>query len=88
MDTGGERVASIGLRAERDCLQLTYRIRTGEEEWQDIDESVRIVRVPCRYGGARPYFICPGVVNGRVCGRRAAKLYLAGRYSCAGTAID
>ena len=26
--------------------------------------TVRIVRVPCRFGGTRPYFICPGVVNG------------------------
>jgi hypothetical protein len=47
-------------------------------EWQDVD--VRIVRIPCRFGGARPYFICPGVVNGITCGRRVAKLHGAGRY--------
>jgi hypothetical protein len=41
-------------------------------------ETVRIVRVPCRFGGARPYFICPG--GGTECGRRIAKLYLSGRY--------
>jgi hypothetical protein len=35
---------------------------------------------PCRYGGQRPWFIYPGVVNGRVCGRRVAILYGAGRY--------
>src|SRR5438067_910854 len=28
----------------------------------------------------RPYFVCPGVVNGTACGRRVAKLYGAGRY--------
>lgn len=33
-----------------------------------------------RFGGARPYFICPGVVNGRACSRRVAKLYGPGRY--------
>ena len=43
-------------------------------------ESVRIVSVPCRFGGTRPYFICPGVVNGVACGRRVAKLYGPGRY--------
>ena len=43
-------------------------------------ETVRIVRVPCRFGGARPYFICPGVVNGVACGRRVTKLYGPGRY--------
>jgi len=34
----------------------------------------------CRFGGARPYFVCPGVVNGITCGRRVAKLYGAGTY--------
>ncbi len=43
-------------------------------------ESVRIVSVPCRFGGSRPYFICPGVVNGVACERRVAKLYGPGRY--------
>jgi hypothetical protein len=45
-----------------------------------VAETVRIVRVPCRSGGARPYFICPGVVNGVACRRRVAKLYGPGRY--------
>ena len=34
----------------------------------------------CRFGGSRPYFICPGVVNGVACGRRVAKLHGPGRY--------
>jgi hypothetical protein len=60
----GEKVASIKLRAEQDRLHLTYRFRVGGSEWEDVAETVRIVRVACRFGGARPYFICPGVVNG------------------------
>ena len=76
----GERVAWIELRAELDRLHLTYRLRVGGGDWQDIAESVRIVRVACRYGGTRPYFECPGVVNGRTCGRRVSKLYGHGRY--------
>ena len=61
----GERVAWINLRAEFDRLHLTYRVRIGGGDWEDIDESVRVVRVACQFGGTRPYFICPGVVNGR-----------------------
>jgi hypothetical protein len=72
----GERVALIGLRAEADVLHLTYR--GGERE--DVAETVRIVRVPCRFGGTRPYFICPGMVNGIACGRRVAKLHAPGLY--------
>ena len=76
----GEKVASINLRAEQDRLQLTYRVRVGGGEWEDVAETVRIVRIACRFGGTRPYFICPGVVNGIACGRRVAKLYGPGRY--------
>ena len=76
----GERVAWIGMRAEENRLVLDYRFRRNGDEWQDVNEPISIVRVPCRYGGSRPYFICPGVVNGRYCGRRVVKLNGPGRY--------
>jgi hypothetical protein len=76
---GGEREASINLRTEGDRLHLSYRVRIGGGEWEDVTETVDIVRAPCRFGGTRPYFICPGVVNGTDCGRRVAKLYGPGR---------
>ena len=75
-----ERVAWIGMRSEVDRLVLNYRFRRNGEEWQDVNEPISLVRIPCRYGGSRPYFICPGVVNGRYCGRRVVKLYGPGRY--------
>ena len=76
----GEKVASINLRAEEDRLHLSYRVRIGGGEWENVAETVRIVRVPCRFGGSRPYFICAGVVNGIACGRRVVKLHGPGRY--------
>jgi hypothetical protein len=76
----GEKVASIILRAEADVLRLSYSVRIGGGDWEDVKEAVHIVRLPCRFGGARPYFICPGVANGIACGRRVAKLYGPGRY--------
>lgn len=76
----GQKVASINGRAEHDRLHLSYRVRINGGDWMDVSESVQVVRVPCRLGGARPYFICPGVVNGIACGRRVAKLYGPGRY--------
>lgn len=76
----GERVAWISLLAETDRLHLSYRVRIAGGEWESIEEPVRIVRVACRFGGARPYFICPGLVNGVACGRRVAKLHGPGRY--------
>ena len=34
----------------------------------------------CHYGNTRPWFLCPGKVNGVTCGRRVAILYDAGKY--------
>ena len=75
-----KRVAWIRMRAEQHCLVLNYRFRRNDEDWQEVAELISIVRVSCRYGGSRPYFICPGVVKGVPCRRRVAKLYGPGRY--------
>lgn len=76
----GEQVAWISLRAEQGRVVLRYKYRLNGGDWQSVDEPVSIVRAPCRFGGSRPYFICPGIVNGVACGRRVAKLYGSGRY--------
>ena len=43
-----------------------------------------IVYAPCRFGGSRPYFLCPGNnaagCGAAGCGRRVSKLFLARRY--------
>ena len=76
----GEQIACINVRTEADRLHLWYRARGGGGDWRDVAETVRVVRVACHFGGTRPYFICPGVVNGITCQKRVAKLYGAGRY--------
>ena len=68
------------MRAEESRIVLSYNCRRTGQEWQSVEEPVPIVHVPCRFGGNRPYFICPGVVNGVACGRRVAKLHGPGRY--------
>jgi hypothetical protein len=55
-------------------------VRRHGEEWQDVEQPTPIVWMPCRFGGVRPYFVCPGIVNGIACGRRVLKLYGAGTY--------
>ena len=76
----GERVADIRLRAEAQRLILSYRIRRNGGEWQDVEQSTPVVWFPCRFGGNRPYFVCPGIVNGVACRRQVSKLYGAGLY--------
>jgi hypothetical protein len=38
----GERIAWIDLRAEAERLHLTYRVRVGGGDWEDVAETVRI----------------------------------------------
>jgi hypothetical protein len=76
----GRRVNSVGFRMEGNQLILKYRHRSYGGEWENIKEPIHVVRNPCRFGGTRPYFICPGVMNGIVCGRRVVMLYAHGNY--------
>jgi hypothetical protein len=76
----GKRLSSIGFRMEGNRLTLDYRHRSYGGEWEHVKEPVLVVRNPCRFGGTRPYFICPGVINGVVCGRRVVMLYAGSNY--------
>lgn len=76
----GEEVARIGYWAEEGRLTLNYRVRVCGGDWESIEQATRIAYTPCNYGNERPYFMCPGVVNGRACGRRVGKLFAGGRY--------
>jgi hypothetical protein len=76
----GSEVFSLKLRAERERLHLRYKMRVGGGGWENVVEVVPIVHLPCRFGGSRAYFICPGPGGGTDCGRRVAKLYLSRRY--------
>lgn len=78
----GERRSSIGyelnLKDGVSYLRLHYTQTSGwTGEKTDVDYSVPIVTTPCHFGGHRYWFICPLSVNGRYCGRRVGKLYLA-----------
>jgi len=57
-------------------VRLEYEVRPVRGE--DFQEShpVRIVYTEPNYGGVRPWFRCPGVVDGEKCGSRVRKLYL------------
>jgi hypothetical protein len=72
----------MGIRALHGAVELSYSVRPSEA-WsrkEDVRYQVWLAWTPCNFGGERPWFLCPGIVNGVACGRRVAKLYLRGRY--------
>ena len=74
-----ESVASIGVRTLDNGVELSYT-RGPEGNREDVRYTVSLTWTECNFGGRRPWFVCPGVVNGHYCGRRVAKLYMGGRY--------
>jgi hypothetical protein len=77
--TDGNKVCSINLSAESERLHLSYKVRVGDGRWEDVAEVISVCSLPCRFGGSRSYFRCPGR-DGTDCGRRVAKLHLSRRY--------
>jgi hypothetical protein len=69
-----KKVASIQIHTKTDHIALDYRHRNGDEEWKDRNYPVMLDWTACRYGGQRPWFLCPA--DG--CGRRVALLYIGG----------
>lgn len=78
---GGEESGDIVWETTRHAdhgvmLRLKFTVtdrRTGEE--RDYDYPVPIEFTECNFGGERPWFRCPGVVDGEECNRRVGKLY-------------
>jgi hypothetical protein len=79
-EEGNKKASIVVYMLSEASIKLDYRYRSGESEWQNIEEPVSVEWTPCNYGGKRPWFRCPGVVNGRYCGRRVAILYAASPY--------
>jgi len=61
-------------------LILAYRHCSRGGEWEYVEEPIELTYTPCNFGGERPWFVCPGVVNGVRCSRRVAVLYGPGKY--------
>jgi hypothetical protein len=67
------RSASLKVQVDSaDEVGLIYRVRMPGRRWEQRSQRVRIIWQPCRYGGQRPWLLCP------TCLRKMAVLYLGG----------
>lgn len=73
-----EPTGSIGVRAQCDRVELTYRHKDSEGDWQDINYPVLLGWTDCNYGGQRPWFICPASSSNN----RVAILYGGKTFAC------
>lgn len=57
-------------------IRLEYTVTDGRtDEEREHEYDVPLEYAPCNFGGFRPWFRCPGVVDGEACSRRVGKLY-------------
>jgi hypothetical protein len=70
----GEQIGEVRMVAEKDIIFILAKLPNGKEsEPETVVRGVRFAWSPCRWGGQRPWFLCP-VTS---CRRRCAKIYLA-----------
>lgn len=65
----GEPSGNIRYTCYQHELQLHFRYRQNDSDWQHVEQRIPIERTPCNYGGDRPWFRCPH------CAKRVAILY-------------
>ena len=64
-------------------VALKYRSRSCNHNWSDPVQRIPIAWTTCRFGGERPWFVCPVTAEGMYCGRSVNNLYGAGRlFAC------
>ncbi len=73
---GGQPTGNIQVQAQVDRVVLHYRARHGGEDWRSVEQPVELSYTACHLGGRRVWLRCPR------CGRRVAKLFLAGTFGC------
>src|SRR5688572_14199582 len=66
------QTASIGVQSSGERIVLRYTSTPRDAPTVDVVETVELTWTRCAYGGTRPWFVCPGVVNGVACMRRCA----------------
>ncbi|MFZ2451616.1 MAG: hypothetical protein WAW36_13955 [Methylovulum miyakonense] len=73
---GDEIIGKIDIKTEAGQVRLIYNCKQNGGDWEPLNYPVRLQTTSCNYGGTRYWLTCPA--DG--CGKRVAKLYLAGKY--------
>ncbi|MFZ5426791.1 MAG: hypothetical protein ACOZEN_07435 [Thermodesulfobacteriota bacterium] len=73
---GGGETATVSFQGLGYAVKLMFRVRVNGGEWEEVSQTIHLERTPCRYGGNRPWFTCPG------CWGRVGVLYGLRAFLC------
>jgi hypothetical protein len=71
-----ENGCNLDVETTPDAIELFYTISRNSLPGEKVHIKIALSRTACNYGGECLWFRCPS----RGCGRRVARLYLAGKY--------
>ncbi|MFH0926828.1 MAG: hypothetical protein V1872_14555 [bacterium] len=83
-NSSGQVTSSIGIQVSVDkndpqenYIRFFYTTtHTYSKEKTASDYKIQLTTTPCNYGNVRYWFICPLMLNNRVCNRRVGRIYL------------
>ena len=80
----GVPFGSISVITNGYSMVLTFSARRAPNtKWKSVEQRIPIVWTRCHFGRSRPWFRCSAHSNGRLCGRRVAVIYCAGKsFAC------
>lgn len=58
-NVGGEPAGNINFSTEEHQLNLSYRWRVYDDDWEPVEQKIRLTRTDCNYGGYRTWLRCP-----------------------------
>lgn len=70
-----KKTASVRITLSEDCVILNYRYRSTDD-WQPIQQHIRLSTTPCHLGGRRYWFHCPQCERRVGCLIQAQMLFL------------
>lgn len=67
----------VSIHPDNEHIQFQYTYGGNlTETRQSFNYNVQLISTPCFFGGRRWWFVCPFSLNGQLCNRRVAFLYL------------
>jgi hypothetical protein len=79
-ERNGQTIASLNVESHRNEMILARLTQTYGGELIQIRQIVSIIWMPCRFGGERPWFVCPMRNRGIDRDHKAARLFDAGEF--------
>jgi hypothetical protein len=68
---------TVDIFSDIPYIRFCYDVHKEDGTKESFDYKIALTTTQCNYGGKRYWFVCGITIDGKVCGKRVAKLYFA-----------